>query len=95
MAKVFLVIYEYFSNQEMGLKRLRTENLFKVKGENKEVDKLEKNIALGNYKYLLELESPYIVATYFKSIFKCMGESLCRFHFYDKFKTISKLISPQ
>jgi hypothetical protein len=52
------VIYDYF---EDNLKRLRSDNLFKVDSNPKEVDNLELNISMGNYNYILGNEKPQVV----------------------------------
>lgn len=82
MPMVFLTIYQYFTMDEKGLNRIRTQNLFKVKGKKEDEDKLEKHIALSNYKYVLNVEDPHVVATFFKSILKYMAEPLCKYSFY-------------
>lgn len=90
---VFLTIYQYFTDSANGLTRARTMHLFKAKGNMDDVDKLEKHVSLGNYKYLLAVEDPYTVATFFRSILKCMAEPLCKFAYYDKFKFLAKGLS--
>jgi hypothetical protein len=41
----------------------------------------------GNYQYLASLEKkPHVVGSYFKQIFMEMGEPLCTFGLYTKFK---------
>jgi hypothetical protein len=82
MPMVFLTIYQYFTIDEKGVDRIRTQNLFKVKGKKEDEDKLEKHVALANYKYLLKVEDPHVVATFFKSIIKYMAEPLCKYSFY-------------
>lgn len=82
MPMVFLTIYQYFTIEGNGITRLRTQNLFKVKGKKEDEDKLEKHISLANYKYMLNVEDPHVVATFFKSIMKYMAEPLCKYSFY-------------
>lgn len=87
--KVLFIIYKYFLDEDLGLERIKTYNLFKIKPDQAMIDNLDKHISLGNYNYLLKYEDPTIVAQYLKSIFKCMEEPLCKYQFYDKFKALS------
>ena len=42
---------------------------------------------MGNYYYLREMsEEPHAVANYLKRVLKFMGEPLCTFKLYGKFK---------
>jgi hypothetical protein len=50
LPKIFIVIYDYFDED---VKRLRIENLLKVKAKSTDVDNLEKHTAFGNYNYLM------------------------------------------
>ena len=80
------MIYDYFDED---IKRLRYENLLKLKAKAIDVDNLEKHIAFGNYEYLFEVQRPYIVASFFKCVIKYMAEPLCTFALYPKFKFIA------
>ena len=90
---VFLTIYQYFTLKDVGVKRLQSENLFKMKTQMDDVDRLEKHISLGNYKFMFSVENPHVVATFLKSILKCMSEPLCKYSLYEKFKFLAKGLS--
>ncbi len=82
MPKIFLQIYEYFTEEHKGIKRMREENLFKIKASMNDVDILEKHVSLGNYKFLQSCDV-HVVATLLKTILKCLAEPLCKYSNYD------------
>ena len=45
---------------------------------------------MGNYYILTQMVSePHAVANFFKKILKCMGEPLCTFKLYPRFRDLS------
>lgn len=55
------------------------------------MDLLEKHMALGHTAYLFKVKDPYVVASYFKFVIKCMAEPLCTFKLYPEFRDLPEI----
>jgi hypothetical protein len=81
-----LIVYDFFDYDH---KRLKTDNLFKIDADPKDVEILEENIVQGNYRHIDDIYKPHIVANYFLCVLKYMAEPLCTFRLYEEFKKLS------
>ncbi|CDW80341.1 rho gtpase-activating protein 1 [Stylonychia lemnae] len=94
LAKVFAqamtqLIQKYFQDKK---KRISNPDLFMKldKEENIQLDLLETQITLGNYRYLQTVNDSKIVMNYLRSILRCMEEPLCTYQFFPLFKKIGE-----
>lgn len=84
--EVFTLIFEYFQQNEQFMQK---EGIFRLAGNTKLLKEIEENICKGNYGFLAEVEDPITVAVFLKKILREMGEPLCTFDAYCKFKDIN------
>ncbi|CDW76114.1 domain-containing protein [Stylonychia lemnae] len=91
---VLMQIHDYFMENDRRM--WRTDLFGKLStSEMKLLDRLESNIALGNYSYIFSEQDSRIVAFYFKSILKYMEEPLSTFKLYENFKEACQIKKTQ
>lgn len=83
----FILLVEFFKrNPEL----LKTEGLFRIAASVDKMDELQVHMQFGNYYILNEFShEPHVVANYLKKILKSMGEPLCTFKLYSRFRDLS------
>ena len=84
--EIFTVLFSYFERNEA---HISTEGLFRIAGNKETMKEIEKEMEKGNYFYLGNIQEPLSVAGYMKKVFREMGEPLCTFDLYSKFKDIN------
>lgn len=73
----------------MNDKYIKTEGIFRLAGNKETLKELEEHMYKGDYYYLTNIKDPLTVAVFFKKILREMGEPLCTFDSYIKFKDIN------
>lgn len=69
---------------------MKTEGLFRIAASMDRIDELQIHLQLGNYYILTQMVSdPHCVSNYLKKILKYMGEPLCTFKLYGRFRDLS------
>ena len=73
---------------------MKTEGLFRKAASLDKLDELHIHLTMGNFYYLTQLsEEPHVVANYLKKVLKNMGEPLCTYSLYSKFRDLSGIIN--
>jgi hypothetical protein len=68
---------------------LKTEGLFRIAASLDKLDELQVHMVMGNYYYLREVsKEPHIVSNFLKKVLKYMGEPLCTFALYGRFRDL-------
>jgi hypothetical protein len=83
---VFTVIFSYF---ERNVNHMKTEGIFRLAGSKDTLKEIETNVLKGDYFYLGNIKDPVTVAVFLKRVLRNMGEPLCTFDAYIKFKDIN------
>lgn len=84
--EIFVLLISYF---EVQPELLKTEGLFRVAASLDKIDELQTHISMGNYSYLADLkEEPHVIANFLKKVLKYMGEPLCTFDLYGRFRDV-------
>lgn len=93
MPEIFLLLVSYF---EVQPDLMKTEGLFRIAASLDKLDELQVHVTMGNYYYLTLLkEEPHVVANYLKKVLKYMGEPLCTFALYSRFRDLSDTPVPK
>jgi len=88
-----LLLVSYF---EVQPDLMKTEGLFRIAASLDKLDELQVHVTMGNYYYLTLLkEEPHVVANYLKKVLKYMGEPLCTFALYSRFRDLSDTPVPK
>jgi hypothetical protein len=88
-----LLLVSYF---EVQPDLMKTEGLFRIAASLDKLDELQVHVTMGNYYYLTLLkEEPHVVANYLKKVLKYMGEPLCTFSLYSRFRDLSDTPVPK
>ena len=75
---------------------MKTEGLFRIAASLDKIDELQVHLTMGNYYYLTQLkDDPHVVANYLKKVLKYMGEPLCTFPLYSRFRDLSDTPLPK
>jgi hypothetical protein len=91
--EIFLLLVSYF---EVQPDLMKTEGLFRIAASLDKLDELQVHVTMGNYYYLTLLkEEPHVVANYLKKVLKYMGEPLCTFALYSRFRDLSDTPVPK
>lgn len=85
--EIFLLLFNYFEQNEVFMK---TEGVFRLAADKELLDTIEERMKEGDYEYLATVTDPLTVAVYLKKVFREMGEPLCTFDLYTKFKDINE-----
>ena len=85
--EIFILLVSFFE----ALPHLfKTEGIFRIACTSDKLDELETHLIMGNYFYLTELEDqPHIVACFLKKVLRNMGEPICTFRLYQRFRDLS------
>eukprot|EP00347_Sterkiella_histriomuscorum_P023598 403334044 len=85
---IFLLLVTFF---ESSPELLKTEGLFRIAASLDKLDTLQIHLQMGNYYILNEMtqDGPHAVANYLKKILKYMGEPLCTYKLYSRFRDLS------
>jgi hypothetical protein len=83
---VFNVIFSYFERNE---KHMKAEGIFRLAGNKETMKDIENHLFDGDYFYLGNIEDPLTVAVFLKKVLREMGEPLCTFDAYIRFKDIN------
>ena len=82
-----MLLVSYFGVQPDLMK---TEGLFRIAASLDKLDELQVHLTMGNYYYLTQLkDDPHVVANFLKKVLKYMGEPLCTFALYSRFRDLS------
>ncbi len=85
--EIFVLLVSFF---EVQPNLLKTEGLFRVAASVDKIDELQVHISMGNFFYLTLLkQEPHVVANFLKKVLKYMGEPLCTFALYNRFRDLS------
>ena len=88
-----MLLVSYF---EVQPDLMKTEGLFRIAASLDKLDELLVHVTMGNYYYLTLLkEEPHVVANYLKKVLKYMGEPLCTFSLYSRFRDLSDTPVPK
>lgn len=88
-----MLLVSYF---EVQPDLMKTEGLFRIAASLDKLDELQVHVTMGNYYYLTLLkEEPHVVANYLKKVLKYMGEPLCTFALYSRFRDLSDTPVPK
>ena len=88
-----MLLVSYF---EVQPDLMKTEGLFRIAASLDKLDELQVHVTMGNYYYLTLLkEEPHVVANYLKKVLKYMGEPLCTFSLYSRFRDLSDTPVPK
>ena len=88
--EIFILIVSFF---EINNNLLETEGIFRITSSIDKIDELQLNMIMGNYYYLTEMiGEPHAVACFFKKVLRCMGEPLCTFKLYSRFRDLAGII---
>ena len=88
-----MVLVTFF---ELQPQLLRTEGLFRKAASLDKLDELQVHLSMGNYYYMTQLEEePHTVANYLKRVLKYMGEPLCTFKLYSRFRDLADVKNEQ
>jgi hypothetical protein len=83
---VFNVIFSYFERNE---KHMKAEGIFRLAGNKETMKDIENHLFDGDYFYLGNIKDPVTVAVFLKKVLREMGEPLCTFDAYIRFKDIN------
>lgn len=84
--EIFILLISFFEVQPHLLK---TEGLFRIAASLDKVDELQVHVAMGNYSYLSALSGePHVISNFLKKVLKSMGEPLCTFALYGRFRDL-------
>ena len=82
-----MLLVSYF---EVQPNLMKTEGLFRIAASLDKLDELQVHLTMGNYYYLTQLkDDPHVVANFLKKVLKYMGEPLCTFALYSRFRDLS------
>jgi hypothetical protein len=85
--EIFVLLVSYF---EVYPELLKTDGIFRVAASQDKIEELQIHISTGNYSYITELEKdPHVVANFLKKVLKYMGEPLCTYDLYGRFRDVS------
>ena len=88
-----MLLVSYF---EVQPDLMKTEGLFRIAASLDKLDELQVHVTMGNYYYLTLLkEEPHVVSNYLKKVLKYMGEPLCTFALYSRFRDLSDTPVPK
>jgi RhoGAP domain len=74
---------------------LKTEGLFRIAASLDKIDELQMHVIMGNYFFLTKLTNePHVVANFLKKVLKYMGEPLCTFRLYSRFRDLQDIAKP-
>lgn len=69
---------------------MRIEGLFRVAASVDKLDELSIHMQMGNYYIMSQMsDQPHVVANFLKKVMKYMGEPLCSFKLYTRFRDLS------
>lgn len=87
--EIFVLLVSYFEVQPHLLK---TEGLFRIAASLDKIDELQVHMTMGNYSYLTQLTSePHVPANFLKKVLKHMGEPLCSYDLYGRFRDLQDI----
>lgn len=84
--EIFILIVSFF---EVHHSLLKTEGLFRIAASLDKIDRLQMHLQNGNYYIMTQMvEEPHVVANFFKKVLYYMGEPLCTYKLYSRFRDI-------
>lgn len=84
--EIFILLISYF---EIYPQLLKTEGLFRIAASLDKIDEMQVHLTMGNYSYLHSLSSePHVISNFLKKVLKNMGEPLCTFNLYGRFRDL-------
>ena len=84
--EVFHLLFNYFEENEEYIKR---EGVFRLAANKDLLDDINTHMKEGDYDFLASVDDPLTVAVYLKKVFGNMGEPICTFELYTRFKDIN------